>query len=251
MAANLLKSSSGQQALNTYARTIEMEYPDDREESIRRVLCGKDFPVNDLPEEFSPRLIIDIGAGAGASTLFFHSHFPDAHIISYEPSVFNFPFLETNTAGIRNITTVNCALSNESGMRPLFYGSGPQSKNFSLLEFTENRGREMVEVRRASEEFKARKITQVSILKISAEACEENILGDLFEKMPDLNVLFLYVEYHGGAVRELLQQMLGREFECTDLNRSGRRHATLRFSNRAFLRWLQQREKTTPRYAAA
>ena len=241
MAIDLLKAQSGQQALGTFARTFEMEYPDDREESVRRVLSGKDFPLDDLPEEFNPRLIVDIGANAGASTLYFHSHFPDAKIISYEPSVYNFPFLETNTAGLRNVTTVNCALSNESGLRPLFYGTGFQSRTFSLLEFTENRGREMVEVRRASEEFIARKITQIAILKVSAEACEFNILADLFENVPNLSVLFLYVEYHGGTVREMLTQMLGREYECKDLNVVGKRHATLRFTNRAFLKWLNSR----------
>lgn len=249
MATDLLKAKPGKQAPGSYSRTFEMEYPDDREESVRRVLSGKDFPIDDLPEDFNPRLIVDIGSNAGASTLYFHHHFPDAKIVSYEPSVFNFPFLETNTAGIRNITPVNCALSNENGMRHLFYGSGAQARTFSLLEFPENRGREMVEVRRASEEFIAHKMTQISILKLSAEACEENILIDLFENVPKLSILFLYVEYHGGCIRDLLTQMLGNEYDCKDLNRAGKRHATMRFTNRAFMKWLNRRE-AEPKYSA-
>lgn len=241
MATDLLRAKTEPCVLDTFEPSFDMEYPDDRRQSVRRILSGQDFPVEDLPEDFNPRLIVDIGANSGASTLYFNHHFPDAKIVSYEPSVYNFPFLEHNTAGIRNVTTVNCALSNENGTRPLFYGSGAQSHTFSLLEFTENRGREMVEVRRVSEEFIAHKMTQISILKLSAEACELNILSDLFENVPNLNILFLYIEYHGGTVRELLEQMLGREYECKELNRVGKRHATLRLTNRAFLKWLKKR----------
>lgn len=252
MATTALNSKPEYYTLGTYARTVEMEYPDDRADSVRRILSGQDFPVEDLPEDFSPRTIVDIGSNVGASTLFFHHHFPEAKIVSFEPSVYNFPFLEHNTNGIRNITTVNCALSTESGTRPLFYGTGPQSKTFSLLEFPEIRGREMVEVRRASEEFIARKLTQIAILKLSADALEVDILADLFENVPNLSILFLYVEYHGGTVREVLTEMLGREYECADLNRVGKRHATLRFTNRAFLKWLSKRDttKTDSRKAA-
>lgn len=240
MATDLIKKKAGLETLGLYSRAFQMEYPDDREESVRRVLSGKDFPLDDLPEEFQPKLIVDIGSNAGASALYFHNHFPEAQIVCYEPSVFNFPFLETNTEGIRNISCVNCALSHESGVRPLFHGSGQQAGTFSLLEFIENRGREMVEVHRASEEFIRRKLTQISILKISAEASEMDILTDLFEHVPDLNILFLYVEYHGGSTRDLLVQLLGREYETKDLHYSHKRHATMQFSNRAFLKWLDR-----------
>jgi FkbM family methyltransferase len=240
MATDLLNKTA--QPLGLYTRAFQMEYPEDREQSVRRVLTGQDFPLDELPAELNPRIIVDIGSACGASALYFHSHFPDAQVVCYEPSVYNFPFLETNTEGIANITNVHCALSNETGIRPLFYGAGPKQGTFSLLEFTENRGREMVEVRRASEEFRRRKLTQISILKISAEAAEMDILVDLFENLPELNILFLFVEYHGGSVRDLLVQLLGREYEHQDLHQVGKRHATMQFANRSFLKWLDRQK---------
>lgn len=242
MPPELLHSPAARPVVDGFSRCYQMEYPDDRAESIRRTLSGQDYPLEFLPEGFNPKLIVDIGASFGASALYFNKHFPNAQIVSFEPSVFNFTFLETNTCAIRNITTHQCALSNETGTRPLFYGTGPQANHFSLLEFPENRGHEMVDVRCVSDEFKRLKLTQLSILKISAEACETNIITDLFENVPDLNILFLFVEYHGGAVRDLLSQMLGKEYEVRDLCRANNRHATMQFSNRAFLRWLDRNQ---------
>lgn len=242
MPTELYQSQTARPVVDGFSRCYQMEYPDDRAESIRRTLSGQDFPLEFLPEGFNPRLIVDIGASFGASSLYFNKHFPDAQIVAFEPSVYNYPFLEANTCAIRNITLQNCALSNENGSRPLFYGTGPQINHFSLLEFTECRGHEMVDVRRVSDEFVRQKLTQISILKISAEACETNIITDLFENVADLNVLFIFIEYHGGAVRDLLSQMLGREYEIRDLCRANKRHATLQFSNRAFLRWLERNQ---------
>lgn len=53
-----------------------------------------------------PRLIVDLGANIGLSSLYFVRQFPDAEIIAVEPDPRNFAMLQKNTAAYPGITPV-------------------------------------------------------------------------------------------------------------------------------------------------
>ena len=53
-------------------------------------------------EPFFPRVIFDLGANIGLSTIYFAAKYPDAMIYSIEPDVENFYLLEQNTNDLNN-----------------------------------------------------------------------------------------------------------------------------------------------------
>lgn len=59
-------------------------------------------------KELATELIIDAGANIGCAMLYFHSHFPQAHIICIEPEKSNFEILEKNVAVNQLSDRVSC-----------------------------------------------------------------------------------------------------------------------------------------------
>lgn len=57
-----------------------------------------------------PKVILDVGANIGATTVFFATRFPDARIIALEPEKGNFDLLQENTRDLPNVTAVQAAL---------------------------------------------------------------------------------------------------------------------------------------------
>jgi len=55
-----------------------------------------------------------------------------------------------------------------------------------------------------------------------------------------LSAVFLAEE--ALQLERMLTQLLGREYESRDLHQVGKRHATMQFSNRAFLKWLDRQK---------
>lgn len=74
---------------------------------FRDIFVLKEF---DLHDRIEPKLIIDGGAYAGYSSLYFHSRYPNAKIISVEPEDSNFQILEKNTQNITNIKRIKAGL---------------------------------------------------------------------------------------------------------------------------------------------
>jgi FkbM family methyltransferase len=70
--------------------------------------------------EESPNIIIDAGANIGMASIYFATKYKNAKIIAIEPEEENYKLLKLNTAGYKNISTVNAALWNRSGEIALF-----------------------------------------------------------------------------------------------------------------------------------
>jgi FkbM family methyltransferase len=69
----------------------------------------------DFPVPFVPRRILDLGAYVGYAAIFLAQRFPEADIVSVEPSAENFRLLVMNTAPYSRIRRVNAAVWGESG----------------------------------------------------------------------------------------------------------------------------------------
>lgn len=63
--------------------------------------------------------IIDAGAYDGLTSLFFHKHFPQAHILAFEPNPDAFALAKKNTAHCPQIELVPAAVSDHSGSTSL------------------------------------------------------------------------------------------------------------------------------------
>lgn len=83
------------------------------------------FPAND------PKVIIDLGAHFGDTALYYHAQYPEATIISVEPSPENFERLKKNTARIIQIVPVQAAIGGHDGSIKL--NLGKSSLGYSVV----------------------------------------------------------------------------------------------------------------------
>lgn len=66
------------------------------------------------------KVIVDLGAHIGDTTLFYHTQYPDAQIIALEPAPDSFAILQKNTSHIPNITAIQAAVGDTEGLVRLY-----------------------------------------------------------------------------------------------------------------------------------
>ncbi|MEE3501473.1 hypothetical protein [Acidiphilium acidophilum] len=78
---------------------------------------GQIFLNDEYGFEFlvEPRRILDLGGYAGYAALYLNRRFPQAEIVSVEPSVDNYGMLRLNTVNVTRISAVNGAIWNVPG----------------------------------------------------------------------------------------------------------------------------------------
>lgn len=87
----------------------------------------------------APRVIVDAGANAGLSSVFYANKFPHSRIIAVEPEPSNYEMLLKNTAPYPGITPVHAALWKENGTLNLF-DTGAGNTTFRVAETADSKG---------------------------------------------------------------------------------------------------------------
>ena len=82
---------------------------------------GREYPLC-LPPSLRVETIVDIGGNVGGAAIWFHHHFPDARIVTYEPSPLAFQLLGENTATIDNIEIKSFGMADRDGRAELHVG---------------------------------------------------------------------------------------------------------------------------------
>ncbi len=78
----------------------------------RLIGLTKEFNRNVSP---APKCVVDVGANVGSYSIMFHKTFPEAKIISIEPSSYNMPYLKHNCACIPDNEILQIALGDVRG----------------------------------------------------------------------------------------------------------------------------------------
>jgi FkbM family methyltransferase len=176
---------------------------------VEAVLTGADYPLV-FPGIYRPTSIVDIGAHAGAATVYFKSHYPEARITCFEPCKDSFRNLSANTRQFDDVKLHNRALGEANGEAQLFSGQY-SSMQHSLKPNAENTSDfEWVSVLSAIEAFDALGETPPSMIKIDTEGCELEILTAILPLLAKVDVI--YLEYHSEADRLALDRLLADEF---------------------------------------
>ena len=81
-------------------------------QSFAQIFLRKDY---DFPLPFAPRRILDLGAYVGYAATFLAHRFPEAEVVSVEPSAANFRLLVMNTAPYTRIRCLNAAVWGDNG----------------------------------------------------------------------------------------------------------------------------------------
>ena len=90
------------------------------------IFSGKTYPI--IPK-LKPKLILDVGANIGATSVFFAMNYPSARIYSFEPTVMNFSLLKKNTSHFQNVTVYNWGAYEYSKKERIYLDSDSGGRN--------------------------------------------------------------------------------------------------------------------------
>lgn len=143
--------------------------------------------------------IIDCGAHIGSATLYFKSRYPKARIIAFEPNPDNFILFAKNIVfnKLKNVRTVNAALSDKTGSAVLYSDSSkkePWTWGDSLISniWGKDTGSRRIKVKTIRLSSYIDK--PVDLLKMDIEGVEERVIKEI---EPKLNLVRnIVIEYH-------------------------------------------------------
>ena len=119
----------------------------------------------------SPKIIFDVGAQFGLTSLYFSCLFPCARIYSFEPSSDNFRFLSINARQRQNITPLNYGLYSDTTKLRL-YLADRGGRNSVVKRQVRH---EIVHVKALDDVIRALSVPYIDILKVDVEGAEEAI----------------------------------------------------------------------------
>jgi FkbM family methyltransferase len=132
------------------------------------VFRGRDYP-HCLPADQDVETIIDVGANVGAAAIWFHHRYPQARIVSYEPSSNLFDLLCENTRAIDSVEAKNVGWLDRDATAQLHRGQHHDAQNSLVAHAETSEQSDTITLRRASEELQSLDVARISILKLDTE----------------------------------------------------------------------------------
>ena len=163
-----------------------------------------------FPLQVKPKIIFDIGANIGITSIFLAKLFPNACIYSFEPLIDNFEVLKKNTYEYKNIEVFNFGLGSNNGSFKVYLSEDVE--NFGGVSFfPKKKGHKsesytMCEVKNTNDVIKELGITFIDLIKIDTEGAEYDILTSLNNKILQ-NISWITGELHGNRDFELLDYL--------------------------------------------
>ncbi len=176
-------------------------------ELIRQILC-EDSEYR-LPMPIDPRVIFDIGANIGITSLYYAAVYPKARIYCFEPVPENVEALRFNTAPLADrITVIPTGLGQQIGTFPFHPSSDPANLGGGSYHVDGNDPTQVINlpVTTVGEVCRELDIKQVDLFKIDAEGAELDILKGIPQRLID-GASALIGELHGIGDFEFLQHL--------------------------------------------
>ncbi|MDC3170196.1 FkbM family methyltransferase [Paracoccaceae bacterium] len=171
-----------------------------RTEGLKKLLLGYTYPI---VKDFKPKLILDVGANLGATSMFFAINYPKARIFSFEPTEMNFKWLQKNTEGFKNITRIKKGAYFKDTKIKIFLDSENGGRNSIYKDWTKSDIYEYVELINLGKFLESKNLVEkIDILKIDTEGCEIEILSSIEHHLKNIQVI--YLEYHGTSDEEVI-----------------------------------------------
>ncbi len=199
---------------------------------VESILSGADYPLV-FPGIFEPHTIVDVGAHAGAATVYFKAHYPKARVFAFEPCSESYEHLCANTRELDFVQVRRAALGAKDGQARLFSGQY-SSMQRSLVPNAENADDfEWVPVLAARTAIESLDAPACSILKVDTEGCEIEIMESLEDMLQSVDVI--YLEYHSEADRLAIDQLLAPRFVLYTARADGPHRGTNAYLRREVL----------------
>lgn len=176
---------------------------------LREIYLDQEYlwmPIHD------PKVIIDLGAHYGDTTLYYHVRFPDARIIAVEPSPENFERLKTNVSSILAIVPVQVAVGARDGSTKLQIGKS--ALGYSTTQQSDGGKSVVVPMLSLASLLQHNGVVKADLIKFDIEGAE-------FELFRDINPQAYARAYIGevhfdlGAVTKTEFEIWFKDFEVT------------------------------------
>ena len=155
----------------------------------------------DMPEHWSPRLIVDGGANVGYASIYFAGKYPEARIISVEPNTENCKLFRKNCAAYPNIELAQGALWS-SNTDLVIENPDARSHAFRVVEVPSPTNRSFKGFT-ISDALARSGEQNVDLLKLDVEGSEEQLFSSNYESWIG-RVERMMVETHGPQRRKIV-----------------------------------------------
>ena len=176
----------------------------DNNSLIKNILSGKTYPLINI---FEPRVIFDIGANIGATSVFFALNYPKAKIFSFEPTSMNFNLLKKNVKNLKNVIAFNRGVFDKDVTEKIYLDRFSPGRNSIFKRWTNSEEFEQIKLINLHKFVKENKIDNIDILKIDTEGCEVPILKSISHFFPSIKLI--YLEYHSKEDKKAIENLLG------------------------------------------
>ncbi len=201
MRVNRIKFTHNQESYDFY-------YPINGKRQTRgfkNILTGKTYPLI----KKNPKLILDVGANLGSTSMFFAINYPKAKIFSFEPTEMNFIWLQKNTEIFQNVTRIKKGAYFKDTTAKIYLDSESGGRNSIHKEWARSERYETVELINLGKFLETNNlIEKIDILKIDTEGCEVDILSSIETFLENIDVI--YLEYHGKDDEEVILEILSK-----------------------------------------
>lgn len=125
----------------------------------------------------NPKIIVDLGAHFGDTTLYYHVRFPEAIIIAAEPSPENYARLVKHTSHIQNIKPVQVAVGGSNGSIEL--NLGVSSLGHSVMARKDSKNSVTVPLITLTDLLQKNGIEKADLIKFDVEGAEFDIFKSI------------------------------------------------------------------------
>lgn len=188
-----------------------------------------------FPADFDPKVILDIGANMGATSILLSNQYPNATIHCFEPEPSNFRLLAKNATRYPNIKCYEVGLGN-ADKECVLYSSDDVTNfgGFSQFERGVDKNRKTtIAIKNISTYLKTIGIKEVDLIKIDIEGAEFDVLTAMEREVLG-KVGWIFGELHGERDFELLS-CLSEHFDISLKKSLGDRISVFQARNKKIL----------------
>lgn len=156
-----------------------------------------------FPKEIQPKVILDIGANIGVTSILLDHCYPGAKIFAFEPDKENFNLLEKNVENYLNIVPLNYGLSDITQKVEL-YDSEDQINFGGLSTVKKGNIRDIISVMNVNQALRELNINAVDLIKIDCEGAEYDIFK-VFNPEILSQVEWIEGEFHNHKEYDILK----------------------------------------------
>jgi len=159
-----------------------------------------------IPKQVNPKVILDIGANIGITSIYLSNRFPKAKIYSFEPLLENYKILEKNTSNIENVSIFNYGLGENDGFFDIYLTDDEENFGGATMYNSDTHKEESIEkcrVRSVEAILKELEIPSIDLIKVDTEGAEFDILMNIPHGIIQ-QTKWITGELHGNKDFELL-----------------------------------------------